>query len=134
MDLKNWYYRAAFRLHQARSVAYLGATGLYLASTNAYAVSVVDVIEGWQEAAVAAVSLLVWVFLMIGVAAVGWGCKLLYDKSNDRADVKTGHILWSLLGGALMCALWFVVEVLVTTSGGDSSNIGGDQTFGISGT
>lgn len=133
MDLKNLYYRAAFRIHQARAAAYLGAMGLYLGSNSAYAVTVSDVISGWQEAAQAGVSLLVWVFLMLGVAAVGWGCKLLWDKSNDRADVKTAHILWSLLGGGFMCALWFVVEVLVTTSGGDSSNIGGSQTFGIGG-
>lgn len=133
MDLKNLYYRAAFRIHQARAAAYLGVMGLYLGSNSAYAATVSDVISGWQEAAQAGVSFLVWVFLMLGVAAVGWGCKLLWDKSNDRADVKTSHILWSLLGGAFMCALWFVVEVLVTTSGGDSSNIGGSQTFGIGG-
>jgi hypothetical protein len=62
--------------------------------------------------------------LLVGLTSVGYGLKLMRDKASDRAEVKVGHIVWSLVGGALLCVIWFVVTQLVESTGGSAGNIG----------
>lgn len=55
--------------------------------------------------------------VVIGVLAILYGVKLVIDKSNERENVKTGHIVFAFVGGALMCMLWFVVRMMTNTIG-----------------
>ena len=57
------------------------------------------------------------VAVLVGVGAIFYGCKLIVDKSNDRENVKNGHIAMSFIGGAALCILWFVVTMLTESVG-----------------
>lgn len=131
METSTVRHKATRLIRSAKAQVSAAGSALYFASFNVKAQSagLAGVLVGWQEAVVAGTSFLVLAFLLLGVAAVGWGCKLIWDKSNDRADVKTSHIVVSLLGGSLMCALWFIIEILVITSGGNTDNIGAARSF-----
>lgn len=69
-------------------------------------------------------NLLVKACLLVGVSAIAYGLKLMRDKANERADVKVGSIVWSIVGGALLCVIWFVVTQVVEGVGGSAGNIG----------
>lgn len=59
--------------------------------------------------------------VVVGVLAIAYGIKLVIDKSNDRENVKNGHIVVSFVGGALMCMLWFVVNMMSSTVSTDGT-------------
>lgn len=58
------------------------------------------------------------VAVLMGVGGILYGLKLIMDKSNDRENVKNSHIAFSLVGGAFLLVLWFVVSALGETAGG----------------
>lgn len=80
-----------------------------------------DVSSNWTSTIISMVEFIMNVAVLIGVAAIGWGIKLMIDKSNERENVKNGHIVWSFVGGGAMCMLWFFVKVLSNTVGEENS-------------
>jgi len=107
----------------------LGVSAIGTLPATAHAAKVGDMISDWLSAVKEGVGFVTYIFLLMGVIGVGYGCKLIMDKSNDRADVKTSHIVVSLVGGAFLCMLWAIIEILVSTSGGSSSDIGKVRSF-----
>ncbi|MGY2488319.1 DUF6750 family protein [Cupriavidus sp. CP313] len=100
------------------------------ASKAAYAAGgIVGMLSNIDATAKASVTTLVNIALVMGVAGVLYGLKLIKDRSNDRENVKVGHILYSLGGGAGLIVIWFVIVTLVETTGGSSSDIGRQQSF-----
>lgn len=97
------------------------------AAANAAGVS--DMLKGWSEGANAAIEFAVLACLLVGLTAVGYGCKLIVDKSQERGDVKNSQILFAMVGGSLLCVIWFIITILVETSGGSSGDIGQTRTF-----
>ncbi len=100
------------------------------ASKMAYAAGgVVGMLGNLDAASKATVTTLVNVAMVMGVAGVLYGLKLIKDKSNERENVKMSQILLSLGGGAGLIVIWYVITILVETSGGSSSDIGRQQSF-----
>jgi len=89
-----------------------------------------DLMGNWGETARSAIDFIMIVAVLTGVCAIFYGLKLIWDKSNERENVKTGHIILSLAGGAALCVLWFVVTVMTdTVSDGASGDIGSRASF-----
>lgn len=89
---------------------------------------------GWATAATNVQSLAqlianvaVWVCFAAGVVAFGYAGFKLWEKSEDRADVKTKHWLFPMLGGAFLVAIGYVALLTVQTLGGSAANM--HQTF-----
>lgn len=62
---------------------------------------------------------------LLGLAAIGFGGKLLWDKGGERGeDIKMGRIVFTILGGTILVALGFVAQTTVQTMGGQSSDVG----------
>lgn len=78
----------------------------------------------WTDTLKAIVSFVMNIGVVVGVLAIFYGAKLVIDKSNDRENVKNSHIVVSFVGGALMCMLWFVVEMMSETVGDGSASFG----------
>lgn len=86
-------------------------------------------LAGWSEAIQAGIDFIILLALLIGIGGILYGLKLIVDKSNDRDDVKTSRIVVSLVGGSLLCIIWFVITVLVETTGGSAGDIGRAATY-----
>lgn len=69
----------------------------------------------------------VWVCFAAGVVAFGYSGFKLWEKSEDRADVKTKHWLFPMIGGAFLVAIGYVALLTVQTLGGSAANL--HQTF-----
>lgn len=65
-------------------------------------------------------------FFLAGLVAIGYGGKLLWDKSNnDRGDdIKMSKIAWCVAGGTMMCAVSFFAAMSVVTAGGSEADMG----------
>ena|GEM_PF-3019756 len=74
-------------------------------------------LDDWSSTVKDIVNFIMTVAVLIGVGGILYGCKLIMDKANDRADVKTGSIVVSFVGGAFLCILWFIVTMLSETAG-----------------
>lgn len=68
------------------------------------------------------------VAVVMGVGAILYGLKLVYDKSNDRENVKNGHIVFSFVGGASLVLLWFIVESMAASI--SDADIGAPSSWG----
>lgn len=66
----------------------------------------------------------VFVSLFLGLVAFAYAGKKMWDKANDRDDVKLGQIAWPMLGGAFMMALYYVATLTIETLGGSAADIG----------
>ncbi len=106
----------------------LAMAGLWIAPAAA-AQGVAGMFTGITEAVEAGIDFLVLLALLLGVISILYGLKLIVDKSNERADVKGSHIAVSLIGGAGLCMIWFIITVLVETAGGSSSDIGAAASY-----
>jgi len=85
---------------------------------------------GWTDTVRAGIDFIMIIAVLVGVCAIFYGLKLIWDKSNERENVKTGHIIFSLAGGAALCILWFVVTVMSeTVSDGQGGSIGAGAHF-----
>lgn len=117
---------ASVSLAKQKSVraALAALLGTSIWSAPAGAQGIPGMLQGVSEAVTAGIDFVILLALFIGIAAILYGLKLIWDKSNDRADVKTGSIVMSLVGGALLCVIWLVVTVLVETAGGSAGDIG----------
>ena len=104
--------------------AVTAGAGLTALPVGAHAAGVSGVISGWKGAVNDIIDFTLLGALLTGVLAIGYGCKLIVDKSNDRGDVKNSHIVVSFAGGSFLCILWVIVTILVETSGGGSSDMG----------
>lgn len=104
------------------TTAMLISAGLW--SPKAKAQGVAGMLEGWKEAITAGVDFLILLSLLMGIGGILYGLKLIVDKSQERDDVKTSRIVVSLVGGSFLCVIWFVITVLVETSGGSAGDIG----------
>lgn len=61
----------------------------------------------------------------LGLAAIGYGGKLMWDKGGERGeDIKIGRIIFTIVGGTVLVALGFFAEQTVGTLGGSTSDIG----------
>lgn len=64
-------------------------------------------------------------FFLVGLVAIGYGGKLLWDKSQDRGDdIKMSKIAWCFAGGTVMCAVGFFAAMSVVTAGGSEADMG----------
>ncbi|WP_454740383.1 DUF6750 family protein [Cupriavidus necator] len=100
------------------------------ASKAAYAAGgITGMLGNIDSTAKASVTTLVNIAMVMGVAGVLYGLKLIKDRSNERENVKISQILFSLGGGAGLIVIWFVITMLVETTGGSSSDIGRQQSF-----
>lgn len=64
-------------------------------------------------------------FFLIGLCAIGYGGKLLWDKSQNRGDdITMSKIAWCFAGGTVMCAVGFFAAMSVVTAGGSESDMG----------
>lgn len=110
------------------TTAMLISAGLWSPKAKAQAVAggggVAGMLEGWKEAITAGVDFLILLSLLMGIGGILYGLKLIVDKSQERDDVKTSRIVVSLVGGSFLCVIWFVITVLVETSGGSATDIG----------
>ena len=62
---------------------------------------------------------------MIGLVAVAYGGKLLWDKGGDRGDdISMGKVVFTILGGTLLMALSYFATQTVLTLGGTAGDIG----------
>ena len=100
------------------------AIALVLGTDMARAQGVKGLMTNWTTSVNAIIQFLSVACLLAGAAGIAYGCKLIYDKSNERADVKNGHIVAAFVGGSFLCIIWVIVTMLVESSGGSSSNIG----------
>lgn len=101
-----------------------------LAAPEAFAQQKIeDMLQGGQSVIQAAVSFLMNLSVVLGLAAIIYGFKLIYDKSNERENVKNSHIVFAILGGTMLLILWFVVEAITGSLGGGSGDIGSQGNF-----
>lgn len=82
-----------------------------------HAAGLSSLFDKWGDTVRDGVNLIMTIAAAVGVCAIFYGCKLIWDKSNDRENVKVAHIFLSMGGGALLCILWFVVTTLAETAG-----------------
>jgi len=62
---------------------------------------------------------------LIGLVAIGYGGKLLWDKGGERGeDIKMGRIIFTIVGGTILVALGFIAATTVETMGGSATQIG----------
>lgn len=99
------------------SAIFLGIA-LVLMGSTAHAASISDILTNGEELIVDLVSFIINLAVIMGIGAIMYGLKLIYDKSNDRENVKNGQIIFSLAGGAFLVVLWFIVQALAETTGG----------------
>jgi len=65
------------------------------------------------------------IFGFIGLCAVGFGGKLLWDKGGERGeDIKVSRIVFTLVGGAVMMALSYIGLQSIETLGGSAADMG----------
>jgi hypothetical protein len=65
------------------------------------------------------------VFGFVGLCAVGYGGKLLWEKGGERGeDIKASRIVFTLVGGAVMMALSYIALQSVETLGGSAADMG----------
>jgi len=95
----------------------------------AQGVGVRGLMGGWSDTVKSGVNFIMTVSVLVGVCAIFYGLKLIWDKSNERENVKTGHIILSLAGGAALCILWFVVNLMSDTVSEGSGEIGQGATW-----
>jgi len=108
-------------------MALFAMTLLMLPVEPLFAQGMRDLMGGWGNTVKSGIDFIMLVSVLVGVCAIFYGLKLIWDKSNERENVKTGHIILSLVGGAALCMLWFVVTVMSETvsEGGGSIGQGG---------
>lgn len=100
------------------------------ASKAAYAASgIVGMLSNLDALFKAAITTLTYGSLVAGVGSIIYGLKLIRDRSNDRENVKMAHIAYALGGGTGLVCVWFMITMLVETTGGSSSDIGRQQSF-----
>ncbi|WP_432263547.1 DUF6750 family protein [Cupriavidus sp. TMH.W2] len=100
------------------------------ASKAAYAAGgLVGMLTNLDNLFKAAITTITYGSLAAGAASIVYGMKLIRDRSSDRENVKLAHIAYALVGGTGLLALWFVITMLVETTGGSSSDIGRQQSF-----
>lgn len=100
------------------------------ASKAAYAAGgLVGMLTNFDNFLKAAITTLTYGSLVAGVASIVYGLKLIRDRSNDRENVKMAHIAYALGGGTGLVTIWFLITMLVETTGGSSSDIGRQQSF-----
>lgn len=103
---------------------------LLFAAPEVFAQQTIEsMLEGGQSVIQATVSFLMNLAVVLGLGAIIYGFKLIYDKSNERENVKNSHIVFAILGGTMLLILWFVVEALTGSLGGSSSDIGSQGNF-----
>lgn len=108
------------------SHALTAITCLLFANTTR-AAGIAGLMTNWTTSVNSIITFLSTACLLAGAGGIAYGCKLIYDKSQERADVKNGQIVAAFVGGSFLCVLWVIVTVLVESSGGSSSNIGGGR-------
>jgi hypothetical protein len=65
------------------------------------------------------------VFGFVGLCAIGYGGKMLWDKGGERGeDIKASRIVFTLIGGSVMMALSYIALQSVETLGGSAADIG----------
>jgi len=103
--------------------------GLALTATplGAHAAGLADLMQDWGNTLRSVIDFIMTVAVVVGVGAIFYGLKLIVDKSNDRENVKNSHIIMSLVGGAALCILWTVVQVMSETVA--DGNIGESASF-----
>lgn len=102
----DWIWRAA------------GVSSLALLPTMAHAITLSGLLQNLGQTGRDILNFIVICSLVGGVLAILNGCKLIWDKANERENVKNSHIVWSFVGGTFGCILWFVVSMLAETAGG----------------
>lgn len=107
----------------ALTVALLGASGAVLAqgTGSGWNALFANLITIGKTGATAVTALA----FLIGLVAIGYGGKLLWDKGGERGeDIKMGRIIFTIVGGTILVALGFIAATTVETMGGSATQIG----------
>jgi len=83
-------------------------------------------VKNTSDLAQAGITLVVYIFLLLGLIAFGSAGKALWDMSKGRdEEINVGKkVVLPIIGGAFMVAIWYVGLNSVETLGGSSSDIG----------
>lgn len=143
INMMDFYYNTAARTHIAvhnakRKIAeklvdkaskYALASGFLAFTAPAFAegTGVSGILSSGETLIADIVDFIMKLAVLMGVGGILYGLKLIMDKSNDRENVKNSHIAFSLVGGAFLVVLWFVVKALAESAG--STEIGGEASF-----
>ena len=92
-------------------------------------VGLTDMAQAGINISRAFIDFLITACVLVGLGLLGYGFKLIADKSNDREAVKNSHIIMYMAAGTGLCALWFMLKVLVVSAGGSDGDIGAAATF-----
>lgn len=93
--------------------------GLLTVSSVAFSQGLEGILTTGKTTIESIVTFIMSLAVLIGVGGIFYGVKLIIDKANDRENVKNSHIGLSLVGGAFMLVLGFVVSSLGETTGGE---------------
>jgi len=110
--------------HHAKTLLGSTTVGAVFLPLAAQATDLTTVATGFDNGVKSFMNLVVDGALLVGLLGIAYGCKLIFDKSNDRENVKNGHIVAALVGGSFLCMIYFIATVLVSTTGGSTSDIG----------
>lgn len=130
MKISQSFDRTKRALNRVHNHARLGAAGLALALASAPAmagggggwITAITNLTALGRAGATAVTALAF---MLGLVAIAYGGKLLWDKGGDRGDdIKMGRIVFTIVGGVVLLALGFFALQTVLTLGGTAGDIG----------
>lgn len=103
-----------------------------LAGLSLLALSQLSHAQGWIQGfnnvtalGRAGVTTVTVVCFMLGLIAIAFGGKLLWDKGGERGeDIKPSRIVFTFIGGAVLVALGFIALQTVLTMGGTQADMG----------
>lgn len=142
--MNNLYYDIAAKTHnkaldvceyvgnklKKRSNTVVGGAMIAMVSSGVYAdASLKTILDAGKTTAGDVVAFIMTIAVLMGVGGILYGLKLIMDKSNERENVKNSHIAFSLVGGAFLLVLWYVIGALGVTAGGGANKMGQSGTW-----
>jgi hypothetical protein len=122
---KDLYFRACSFLAAKRDYAMAVVLGAMASSASAQSnQGWLGLVRNFTTLGRETIALVTVGFFVLGLCAIGYGGKLLWDKSNDRDDVKMSKVVWCFAGGMVMCAIGFFAAMSVITAGGSEADMG----------
>ena len=112
---------------RATSVALVSA----LATSHAFAIDATTSVSGMINLAKLGVTLIQWGLVLAGMSSIGYGLMKWKKKGQENGgdQVEARQIWMPIAAGAAMICVWAVVELVVTSAGGSTSDIGRVQGF-----
>ncbi|MDL5034297.1 hypothetical protein QRD43_20515 [Pelomonas sp. APW6] len=132
MNFKTFAGRARETISKAKCILAvkreaLGAFILMM-SARAHAGGLLDLITNFTALFNAAKVAVVALFGVVGLVAIGYGGKKMWDKGGERGDdVKMTQIIYPILGGTICLAITYFGVLTLITAGGSAADMGRTQ-------